>query len=178
MNPSLKRMNRLLFIAGLFNIAIAPPLQAQTLSPASQCYNAALTFGASERDRDRATYLCDEAISTAPAQCYWQALGFGASVKAQDRAARLCRRAGHNKFALSDSRSIDGNAYNPAQCYWDSLSFGASRRNQYQVLSNCSAEPILEIPLEVKECAITTQQRLRVSRSSALLACSNAFNQQ
>lgn len=177
------RMGPTLLLTGLASFAIAPPLQAQPRSPEAECYTAALTFGASERDRDRADYLCDGAVSTAPAQCYWQALGFGASVPAQDRAARLCRGTGSNLYAgdyrdatFSSSRSLDSH-FNPAQCYWDSLGFGASRRSQYRALQDCSAQPALEIPLVVQECAVTTQRQLRVSRSSALLACSNLFDQ-
>lgn len=178
---TVKRISQVLALAGLSSLGLLPLMvQAQPSSPEAQCYSQSLTFGASERDRDRAQYLCDGASSTAPAQCYWQALGFGASVKAQDRAARLCRGAGNSHSAFGSSRSSYGKTYsnsNPAQCYWDSLGFGASRRSQYQALEDCSAQPILEIPLAVQECTVTTQRQFRVSRSSALLACSNAFDQ-
>lgn len=124
------------------------------------CYHSALSFGATDPDRDRAAYLCEGASGTAPASCYWTALSFSSNFAAKNRAARLCRGA------------ID---LAPAQCYWNNLSLGASRTDRSRAVQTCSAQPLLTIPLEIQDCVAITRYQLRVSASSALNACSNEF---
>ena len=193
-----------LVLTALAGSITAPAVQAQVNAAETQCYSQALAFGAGQRDRDRAAYLCEGAISAAPADCYWQALSFGANRREQDRAARLCRGSGAqlqarqpygfsrglrglyqqnlgggqsrylNDFEneLDQGRLDDGSA--AAQCYWSQLGLGASDRDQRRALEACSVQPIVELPTAIRECTLATEQQLGVSRSSALIACTNS----
>lgn len=123
-----------LWLVGFFSVAIVPP--AYATSPATECYHQALSFGATELDRDRATYLCEGATDASPAQCYWNALSFGADDRIKNRAARLCRKA------ISTA---------PAQCYWNTIGYGAGRSIQRQVVRFCRSRdrvPMIQLPTE------------------------------
>jgi hypothetical protein len=111
-----------LLLAGFLSGAIVPPIQATPTPSATECYHQALSFGASELDRDRADYLCEGAIDRSPAQCYWNALSFGADTRIKNRAARLCRNATSTE---------------PAQCYWDFVGYGATRSTQRRTVRFC-----------------------------------------
>ena len=141
-----------LLLSGLFSIAIVPPMQAvPTLLavplPAAQCYQQALSFGATDIQRDRVAYLCEGAIDSSPAQCYWNALSFGATDRIKNRAARLCRNATSTA---------------PAQCYWNSVGYGATRSIQRQAVRYCrTTDRIIIIPQFPTEPRIDLNPLLR-----------------
>ena len=136
-----------LLLSGLFSIAIVPPIQAAPTFPAAQCYQQALSFGATELERDRAAYLCEGAIDSSPAQCYWNALSFGATDRIKNRAARLCRNATSTA---------------PAQCYWDSVGYAATRSMQRQAVRYCrTTDRIIIIPQFPTEPRIDLNPLLR-----------------
>ena len=187
---------------GLSLGSVAPPTLAQSLNPEVQCYARGITFGASQRDRDRATYLCEGALSDAPARCYWEAVSFGASVRDQDRAARLCRGSGvlqsqhlqpqhlqlrglsqqgldrqdflgQQDFNLRQPVNALGGTDSAAQCYWNQLGLETGDRAQRRALEVCSVQPVVKLPAAIRDCTLVTQRQLGVSRSSALIACTN-----
>ena len=136
-----------LLLSGLFSIAIVPPMQATPALPSSQCYQQALSFGATDIERDRAAYLCEGAIDSSPAQCYWNALSFGATDRIKNRAARLCRNATSTA---------------PAQCYWNSVGYGATRSIQRQAVRYCrTTDRIIIIPQFPTEPRIDLNPLLR-----------------
>ena len=142
-----------LLLSGLFSIAIVPPMQATPalpsapMLPATQCYQQALSFGATDIERDRAAYLCEGAIDSSPAQCYWNALSFGSTDRIKNRAARLCRNATSTQ---------------PAQCYWNSVGYGATRSMQRQAVRYCrTTDRIIIIPQFPTEPRIDLNPLLR-----------------
>ncbi|MBE9028945.1 hypothetical protein IQ266_04105 [filamentous cyanobacterium LEGE 11480] len=132
------------------------PGYAQADNPEARCYANALSFGATRSAKRRATYLCQDATSIAPAKCYWKALGFGPTRAAKRRAAYLCQGV----------TSTD-----PAQCYWNALSFGATNYDKRQAVIDCKPEESIVISPALENCVKTYQTKFQVSPDTALQTC-------
>ena len=97
----------------LWHFTLGENAIAQTTT-SFQCYWQILSLGPQSRaDKNRAAYLCANAISTDPAQCYWQVMSLGnTSELEKERATDLCANA---------------TSSTPANCYWQGLSQGLTQ---------------------------------------------------